>query len=142
MIAYENGNASEGEALIKSVNDINLYDVCINNDFTNMYETLHLAYHTVEEVDYLSIGPGVIMDIGYEMQRSTYNFEREDDYLSVLRQGMESQLAKYINARQTLTSTLAQINQEYSSYKTQYRFYLTQLETRVNAYKEENDLNE
>lgn len=142
MIAYENGNVNDGEALIKAISDISLYDVCINDDSTNMYEVLHLSYHTVEEVNYLSIGPGIIMDIGYEMQRSTYNFEKEDEYLSVLRQGVESRLAQYIKARQTLTTPLAQINQEYYWYKSEYRFYLDQLETRVNAYREENDLNE
>jgi hypothetical protein len=63
MLALEDSNLG----LIKSINDISLYDVNINNDFTNMFEVMYLNYHTIDEVNYLSIGPGVIMDIGYEM---------------------------------------------------------------------------
>jgi hypothetical protein len=38
----------------------------------------------------LSIGPGVILDMGYEMQRSTYNFEQEDSYLKSLNISLEA----------------------------------------------------
>jgi hypothetical protein len=47
----------------------------------------------------------------------------------------------YLSAIKTKTE-VADINSAYKTYKTKLRFYLKELESRVNAYKEENDLNE
>lgn len=142
MLAYEKGNTVNGEALIKSINDMGLYNVSINEDETNMFEVFSLSYHDLQDVSYLSIGPGVIMDIGYEMQRSTYNFEQEDSYLHSLNLELEQSQIEYFNARKTIGNSLSSINKLYREFKAEQRFYLSELEMRVSAYKEENDLNE
>ena len=51
-----------------------LYNVTIGNDTINMYDVFYNAYHGFEDVQYISNGPGVIMELGYQMQESTYNF--------------------------------------------------------------------
>ena len=153
MLAAEKGNKELNEAFIRSVNDMELYNVNINNDITNMFEVFTRVYHGIEDVSYLSIGPGVIIDIGYDMQRSTYNFEQEDSYLSQLRQELENLQNEYFAVRRTVLSTSSEyaniiatypalINEKYQAFKAKQRFYLRELEMRVNAYKEENDLNE
>lgn len=141
MRAKETENALDA-ALIKSVNDMQLYEVNINEDVTNMYDVFSQTYHDLQDISYLSIGAGVILDMGYEMQRSTYNFEQEDSYLKSLNTGLEANQTEYFTLRESLLATPAQIEAKFKQYKSAQRFYLDELELRVNAYREENDLNE
>lgn len=149
MRAYETDNVESGGGYITAPEDIELYDVNINGDTTNMYEVFTRVYHGIEKVDYLSIGPGVILDIGYDMQRSTYNFENEDDTLRQDKINLDLAKNVYIYDRERDLDAIGDANvhaqiidSDYKYFKKLQRDYLIALEERIIAYQEENHLNE
>ena len=144
-------------AFIRSVNDMELYNVTINNDSTNMFEVFSRTYRGINDVDYLSIGPGVIMEMGYQLQVSTYNFETEDYVLRNVKNNLDKQVKEYFNLRETipniknLTTENALVVSKEHAIKIEDKLkevkhmrdnYLADLEARVQSYKEENNLNE
>lgn len=60
-----NGGENITNCKIFSTNDMELYNVTIGNDTINMYDVFYNAYHGFEDVQYISNGPGVIMELGY-----------------------------------------------------------------------------
>ena len=120
-----------------------LYNVSINNDTINMYDVFSTTHRGVNEIDYLSIGPGVIMDIGYQMQTSTYNFETEDPVFRTLKSEVEKLFSEYIKKQQAIDGvTSKDIVEAFREYKIHKHFYLNRLRDKVQSYKEENNLNE
>ena len=131
------------EKIIRSVSDMELYNVSINNDTINMYDVFSTTHRGVNEIDYLSIGPGVIMDMGYQMQTSTYNFETEDPVFRTLKSEVEKLFSEYIKKQQAIDGvTSKDIVEAFREYKIHKHFYLNRLRDKVQSYKEENNLNE
>lgn len=148
---YKNG------AFINAINDMELYNVIINNDSTNMFEVFSRTYRGINDVTYLSIGPGVIMEMGYQLQVSTYNFESENYILRNEKDNLDIQVKEYFNLRETIPdiknlnieNALAvskehaiKIQDELKEVKRMRDDYLSNLEAKVQSYKEENNLNE
>lgn len=144
-------------AFIKSINDMELYNVTINNDSTNMFEVFSRTYRGINDVDYLSIGPGVIMEMGYQLQVSTYNFESEDYVLRNIKHNLDKQVQEYFNLKKTIpdiknlsTENALVVSKEHAikiddklkEIKRMREHYLFDLEAKVQSYKEENNLNE
>ena len=144
-------------AFIKSINDMELYNVTINNDSTNMFEVFSRTYRGINDVDYLSIGPGVIMEMGYQLQVSTYNFESEDYVLRNIKNNLDKQVQEYFNLKKTIpdiknlsTENALVVSKEHAikiddklkEIKRMREHYLFDLEAKVQSYKEENNLNE
>jgi len=82
------------------------------------------------------------MDIGYQMQESTYNFETQDPLLSNRRQEVETAKERYVEERKKLTTTNSIILPMATDYHVLNEVYLHELEEKVQAYREENNLNE
>lgn len=144
-------------AFIKSVNDMELYNVTINNDSTNMFEVFSRTYRGINDVNYLSIGPGVIMEMGYQLQVSTYNFETENYVLRNAKNNLDKQVKEYFKLRETIpdikklnTENALIVSKEHAKkiedklkeIKQTREYYLLDLQMKVQSYKEENNLNE
>ena len=130
---------------IFSINDMELYNVTIGNDTINMYDVFYNAYHGFEDVQYISNGPGVIMELGYQMQESTYNFELEDSVLHnryVELYGNRGKLKNYIAERQKLNASTETVNALLSDFRALEEDYINQLTDKIQSYREENNLNE
>ena len=157
MLAYEKGNHVFGEAYIRAVNDMELYNVVINNDSTNMFDVFSRVYRGINDVTYLSIGPGVIMEMGYQLQVSTYNFETENYVLRNAKNNLDKQIKEYFILRETIpdikklsTENALIVSKEHArkienklkEIKQTRENYLSDLQMKVQSYKEENNLNE
>ena len=82
------------------------------------------------------------MDIGYQMQESSYNFETQDPLLSNRRKEVENAKDQYVEERKKLTATDDIILPLISNYNVLNEIYLNELEDKVQSYREENNLNE
>lgn len=155
MRAFEEGNSAFGAGYIKAFSDMDLYNVQINNETTNMYDVFAQAYHSLSDIDYLSIGPGVILDFAYQLQSSTYNFEAEDSQLRGEKKNVENKKQEYLNLAFSIINiptkdsiaplvraSMSQIGQAYRDLKSLRRSYLANLTKLVIKYREENNLNE
>ena len=143
MIMLEKNIMEINQALITAKEDKDLFEVSINEDTTNMFEVFSRTYRGIEDITYLTIGPGVIMEIGYDFQRITYSIEREDPILYQLSQELEQQRTLYLNERKVWdrnNSTV--VDREYKKYKTLYRNYIARLNIKVEEYQGKSDLNE
>lgn len=143
MIILEKNTIEINQALITAKEDKDLFEVSINEDTTNMFEVFSRTYRGLEDITYLTIGPGVIMEIGYDFQRITYSIEREDPTLYQLSQELEQQRTLYLNERKVWdrnNSTV--VDREYKKYKTLYRNYIARLNIKVEEYQGKSDLNE
>lgn len=128
-----------------STNDMGLYNVTIGNDTINMYDVFYNVYHGFEEVQYISNGPGVLMELGYQMQESTYNFELEDPVLHaryVELYGTKGKLKNYIKERQKLDTSTETVNALLTEFRALEEDYINQLTNKIESYREENNLNE
>lgn len=131
------------DSLITSDEDHELYDVNINEDKTNMYDVYSQTYRDIGNISYLTIGPGVILEMGYNFQRITYNIEMENPMIYKLKQELLQQQTDYFNKRETLGADQAErIDEAYYKYKSLYRNYLAHLEVQVEKYQGKSDLNE
>ena len=155
MRAWEQGNAEFGAGYVKAFSDMDLYKVTVNNETINMYDVFSQSYHGIEQVDYLSIGPGVILDFAYQLQSSTYNFEAEDSELRSQKKNIENKRKEYfdlvkntfnisdINMIKPMTkNSMSIIGSTYRSLKSLERQYLLDLNEVIKKYREENNLNE
>lgn len=144
-----NNRLFEGENVthckVTGVNDMSLYNVTIGNDTINMYDVFYNVYHGFEEVQYISNGPGVLMELGYQMQESTYNFELEDPVLHaryVELYGSKGKLKNYIKERQKLDTSTETVNALLAEFRALEEDYINQLTDKIESYREENNLNE
>lgn len=127
---------------VTSFNDMELYNVLIDNDTINMYDVFSQTYRGLEDITNIEIGPGILMDIGYQMQESTYNFETQDPLLSNRRREVETARERYVEERKKLTTTNSIILPMATDYHVLNEVYLNELEAKVQSYREENNLNE
>lgn len=128
-----------------SINDMELYNVTIGNDTINMYDVFYNVYHGFEEVQYISNGPGVLMELGYQMQESTYNFELEDPVLRsryTKLYGSKGKLKNYIKERQKLNTSTETVEALLTEFRILEEDYINQLTDKIESYREENNLNE
>jgi hypothetical protein len=110
-----------------------------------MYDVFSNVYHGMEDVTYLENGPGVIMDLGYQMQESSYNFEQEDPVLNaqyVNIWGSSGALKAYNEERKKLNATTEEVNTLLSNFKALEESYIHSLTEKIQRYREENNLNE
>ena len=127
---------------VTAFNDMELYNVTIDNDTINMYDVFSSTFRGLNDIQNLEIGPGVLMDIGYQMQESLYNFETQDPLLSNRRKEVENAKDRYVEERKKLTATDDIILPLISNYNVLNEIYLNELEAKVQSYREENNLNE
>lgn len=127
---------------LTAYNDMELYNATIENNTINMYDVFSSVYRGLDDITNLSIGPGVLMEIGYQMQDSVYNFEKQDPLLSNRRKEVEQKQEAYFEERKNLSATDNSILPLLSDYNVYKRIYLQELETKVQSYREENNLNE
>lgn len=130
---------------VTATSDMELYKVTVDNETINMWDVFSQTYHGMEDIMHVSIGAGVILDIGYQLQKSTYNFELEDPVLHsryVELFGTNGLLNRYTKERQKLNATDTSVNSLLAEYYQIEEIYLEELTVKVENYKQENNLNE
>lgn len=139
------GIANVTDCKITSSNDMNLYDVTIDGNTINMYDVFSNVYHGMEDIQQISNGPGVLMELGYQMQESTYNFEQEDPVLRsryVELYGSQGKLKAYTDECKKLDTTTENVNALLADFRLFEEDYINQLTDKIQTYREENNLNE
>ena len=113
--------------------DGKVFFVNVNGEEADISESDELLITGIEKFDTLIIGAGVIADIGYQAQTSTYSFETQNYDVALLKQDYESKLEKYLIDRTTSTVDSAEA-------KGAYKAFINLLTRVINQYKEENGI--
>jgi hypothetical protein len=119
---------------VTSFNDMELYNVLINDHTINMYDVFSRTYHGLEDIETLEIGPGVLLDMGYQLQESTYNFEEEDPIFKERYKdlyGSKGLRKKYIKEHQKLIAINDQVDSLLTEFNLLQENYLQELESKV-----------
>ena len=99
----------------------------------DLSETEFFEVSGIENFDILQAGAGIITDIGYQSQTSTYSFETTNANIIGLKSAYEAAKAKFMTER----TQQATNNYEVKSTYTAFIELLTEV---VNKYKEENSI--
>ena len=114
--------------------DGEVFYVNVNGEKADLSESNELMITDINSFKILKTGAGIITDIGYQSQTSTYNFEYQNYDVAVLKQTYEDALEKYLADRGSKTGvTSATVLNTYNNYIT----LLTQV---ITQYKKENGL--
>ena len=97
------------------------------------------------------------MEMGYQLQVSTYNFETENYVLRNAKNNLDKQVKEYFTLRETMPDIkklntenaliaskehAKKIEDKLKEIKRTREHYLSDLQAKVQSYKEENNLNE
>lgn len=110
-----------------------IFTINVNGETADLSETEHLKLTGIENYNILTAGPGVVVDIGYQAQTSTYNFETNNISIRALKENYERLLEKYMYDR---THSVASSDEVKAAYKA----FLNELTKVVTKYKEENSI--
>lgn len=115
------------------VPDEGVFSVEVNGEVANLSETEKLSVSGIENYTSLKAGAGIVTDIGYQSQTSTYSFETTNFEIAGLKQAYTTALRNYLNDR----TVKAVSNKEV---KSAYATFINRLTEVVNEYKEENSI--
>ena len=119
------------KAMYKDNGDI--YQINVNGEMADLSQTEHLYISGIDNYDILRAGPGIITDIGYQIQTSTYSFETNNFNIAGLKKIYTDARDTYLRQRSTSVTS--------SSYvKSTYKEFIQLLTEVVNKYKEENSI--
>ena len=114
--------------------DGTIFEINVNGEIADLTETQHLTISGIDNYDILRAGIGVVTDIGYQSQTSTYSFETESNEIAQLKQNYLTAVANY--NKKSADGTLTK--EDYQHVKDSYAVFIDQLTAIVNKYKEEN----
>lgn len=115
------------------VPDEGVFSVEVNGEVADLSETEKLSVNGIENYTSLKAGAGIVTDIGYQSQTSTYSFETTNFEIAGLKQAYTTALRNYLNDR----TVKAVSNKEV---KSAYTTFINRLTEVVNEYKEENSI--
>lgn len=111
-----------------------LFSVNVNGEVVDLSQTEELFISGIENYDILKAGAGIITDIGYQTQTSTYSFETTNFEIAELKRTYEVELNKYLAARGINNS----VNSDVAKHA--YSTFIGRLTEIVERYKEENSI--
>jgi hypothetical protein len=110
-----------------------IFAVYVNGERADLSETEYLEVSGIDVYTQLKAGAGIVTDIGYQSQTSTYSFETTNLEIAGLKQAYLTLLNNYLFDR---TVKVVTSNEVKSAYKT----FIDRLTDVVNRYKEENSI--
>jgi hypothetical protein len=114
--------------------DDGIFCVNINGEIADLTETEKLYVSGIDNYEILRAGAGIVTDIGYQSQTSTYDFEkRTASEVYTLKSIYETHLEEYLSKRQKEKVSNEQV-------KADYKAFIDRLTEVVTKYKEENSI--
>lgn len=113
--------------------DGSIFTINVNGEKADLTETENLFISGIENYEILSAGAGIITDIGYQTQTSTYSFETQNLEIAELKNIYNNELNRYLALRGLQSMSDAPVNNA-------YRVFINRLTEVVNKYKEENSI--
>ena len=110
-----------------------IFTINVNGEVADLSETERFKVTGIETYDILKAGPGVITDIGYQIQTSTYSFETNNFDIAGLKKIYTDARDAYLKGRGTQVLSSDNV-------KASYRAFINLLTEVVNKYKEENSI--
>jgi hypothetical protein len=110
-----------------------IFTINVNGEVADLSETERFKVTGIETYDTLKAGPGVITDIGYQIQTSTYSFETNNFDIAGLKKIYTDARDTYLRGRGTQVLSSDNV-------KASYRAFINLLTEVVNKYKEENSI--
>ena len=114
--------------------DGEVFYVNVNGEKADLSESNDLMITGIDSFEILKTGAGIITDIGYQSQTSTYNLEYQNYNVAVLKQTYENALEKYLADRGSKTGVTSE------NVLKAYDEYITLLTEVITQYKKENGL--
>ena len=115
--------------------DVVLSSIGVNSKFYGNYKKrIPLAeVNGIENYTSLKAGAGIVTDIGYQSQTSTYSFETNNFEIAGLKQAYTTALKNYLNDRTIKIASNEEVKKAYAT-------FIKRLTEVVNKYKEENSI--
>lgn len=110
-----------------------IFSVEINGEVADLSETEKLSVSGIENYTSLKAGAGIVTDIGYQSQTSTYSFETNNFEIAGLKQAYTTALKNYLNDRTIKIASNKEVKKAYAT-------FIKRLTEVVNKYKEENSI--
>ena len=110
-----------------------VFSVEINGEVADLSETEKLSVSGIENYTSLKAGAGIVTDIGYQSQTSTYSFETNNFEIAGLKQAYTTALKNYLNDRTIKIASNKEVKNAYAT-------FIKRLTEVVNKYKEENSI--
>ena len=110
-----------------------IFSVEINGEVADLSETEKLSVSGIENYTSLKAGAGIVTDIGYQSQTSTYSFETNNFEIAGLKQAYTTALKNYLNDRTIKIASNEEVKNAYTT-------FIKRLTEVVNKYKEENSI--
>lgn len=104
----------------------------INGEIADLTETERLEVKGITNYDFLSFGPGVIADISYQQQISTYEFENKG-IIKTLKNLYETEVTRFKAPRGATLERSKDINLKYAN-------FIAELTKEVEKYRKENEV--
>lgn len=114
--------------------DDGIFCVNINGEIADLSETEKLYVSGIDNYEILRAGAGIVTDIGYQSQTSTYRFEKiPSSEVYTLKEIYETYRNDYLKKRTTEVASSEEV-------KGAYQVFINRLTQVVNKYKEENSI--
>ena len=110
-----------------------VFEININGETMDLSETEYFEVSGIDNFDILQAGAGIITDIGYQSQTSTYSFETTNGNIIGLKSAYETAKAKFLDERTKQATTNDEVKNTYAA-------FIALLTEVVNKYKEENSI--
>jgi hypothetical protein len=110
-----------------------IFSVNINGEVADLSETEHLYVSGIDNYEILKAGAGIVTDIGYQSQTSTYSFETTNFEIAALKQTYLTNLKNYLADRKVKTASNGEVKHAYMT-------FINKLTEVVTKYKEENSI--
>lgn len=110
-----------------------VFEININGETMDLSETEYFEVSGIDNFDILQAGAGIITDIGYQSQTSTYSFEFTNGNIIGLKNAYETAKAKFLDERTKQVTTNDEVKNTYAA-------FIALLTEVVNKYKEENSI--
>lgn len=115
--------------------DKNVFFVNVNGEMADLSETTHLTISGFDSYDIVKMGIGIMADVGYQVQISTYSFETMSQDVRVAKENYIKLRDNFLNNR---GKTLIPNGQR--EVQNAYAGLISILTKRIEEYKEENDI--
>lgn len=110
-----------------------IFTININGEEADLTETEKLYITGIENYEVLKAGAGVVTDIGYQNQTSTYTFELTHGSVVSLKKTYLDMLDTYLKNRTVQSASSNGVKQAYKN-------FIEELNAVITSYKEENDI--
>lgn len=111
--------------------DSSLFTIRANGEYLSIEETEELVLPKDFEPKDIGFGAGVVCELGYQTQITTYNFESTNETVKYAKEKYEKSLATYLKNREKSTVS-------YDSTEQLYQQYLIVLKEAIDKYNREN----